>query len=335
MELAPLLRAAELREPLLDARHAGAVRLFNGFTEGLPVLVVDLYARTLVVHDHAGAPDGDEALARAAAGALRERFPFVRAALWKARKAASVEARHGRLLFGGEADLDRRVEEDGVRYALALAAGRDASFYLDTRGLRAWARRELAGRKVLNTFAHTGSLGVAARAAPAAAVVHTDLARPALDVAKESYALNGFPVRRADFVTGDFFEVTSRLRRANRLFDCVFLDPPFFSATEQGRVDLLAEGRRLLDKCRPLVAHEGRLAVVNNALYLPGAEWLRTLEEAGAGGYAEVERLVPVPDDVTGLAREGAPAWPADPAPFNHPTKIAILRLRRKDGRRA
>jgi 23S rRNA (cytosine1962-C5)-methyltransferase len=51
----------------------------------------------------------------------------------------------------------------------------DASFYLDTRNLRGWALEHLAGKSVLNTFAYTGSLGVAAKAAGASRVVHLDL----------------------------------------------------------------------------------------------------------------------------------------------------------------
>ena len=55
------------------------------------------------------------------------------------------------------------------------------------------AQGHLAGKTVLNTFAYTGSLGVAARAGGAARVVHLDLSRAFLNVAKDSYARNGFP----------------------------------------------------------------------------------------------------------------------------------------------
>jgi 23S rRNA (cytosine1962-C5)-methyltransferase len=57
------------------------------------------------------------------------------------------------------------------------------------------------------------------------------------------------------------------------------------------------------------------------------------LTELGRDGYVELERTVPVPKDVIGMG--GSPSWPADPAPFDYPTKIAILRVRRKDGKTA
>ncbi|HEU4410937.1 MAG TPA: class I SAM-dependent methyltransferase [Polyangiaceae bacterium] len=331
--LARVGAAVDARVAWLAPPHDRAFRLFSGFSEGYPPLGLDVYGRTLVAHDHA--EGGDEPLVRAAVELARRRLPFLRAALWKARKAAAPEDRRGRFLVGSPAEADRRVREGGVRYALALDAFRDASLYLDTRNLRAWARQTLAGASVLNAFAHTGSLGVAARAAPAARVVHLDKSRPALNLAKDSYALNGFAVRRADFRAADFFVETARLRRESALFDCVLLDPPFFSTTASGRVDLERDFAALVDKVRPLVGDGGRLVAVNNALYVSGADYDRTLEALAADGYLELEARLPAPDDVVGLARPGPAHLPADPGPYNHPTKIAILRVKRRDGRKA
>ena len=54
------------------------------------------------------------------------------------------------------------------------------------------------------------------------------------------------------------------------------------------------------------------------------------LEELCADGYLRVESLVPVPDDFTGYPETRVGKFVSDPAPFNHPTKIAILKVRRK-----
>lgn len=333
-ELAALLEPAlRARRPLLDAPGLTALRLFNGFVEGLPSLVVELYGRTLVLHDYADASAGDEPRIRAALAIVQRHVPEIAAAVWKRRSSNDPARRNGTLLLGTEQELTRRIRENGVQYAVALTMHRDTSFYVDTRGLRAWAQAELGGRRVLNTFAYTGSLGVAARAA-GAMVVHTDLDRRYLTVAKDSYALNGWPVHRPDFRTGDFFEVVGQLKREDALFDCVFLDPPFFSVTDRGRVDLETSVARLVNKVRPLLADGGHLAVVNNALYLSGADYLATIRSLCADGYLTLVELLPVPDDTAGYpeTRRGAP--PADPAPFNHATKIVLLRAKRKDGRR-
>jgi 23S rRNA (cytosine1962-C5)-methyltransferase len=44
----------------------------------------------------------------------------------------------------------------------------------------------------------------------------------------------------------------------------------------------------------------------------------------------EIEELIPVPADFTGFAETRVTGPPADPAPFNHPTKIVVMRVRRK-----
>lgn len=320
-----LERALDARAVLPDPDRHAALRLFNGFSEGCPGLVVELYGRTLVLFNHAAPPGALEDSVQAALAFYRARLPWLDCAVLKTRAAADPVERCGRLLFGLRPA--RRLHEDGVRYALDLTLNQDASIYLDTRALRAWLRANSAGGRVLNTFAYTGSLGAAARAGGAAQVVQVDLNRRFLNLAKETWALNGWPVRRADFLAEDFFRAAARLRRARETFDLVLLDPPFFSTTPAGRVDLVGEAARLVNKTRPLVRPGGRLVVVNNALYLPGAAWMRSLEQLCAGGLLQVESLIPVPQDVTGpLAAPGA-GLPADPTPWNHATKITVLRV--------
>ncbi|MCI0519538.1 MAG: class I SAM-dependent methyltransferase [Chloroflexi bacterium] len=311
---------------MLDEARRGALRLFNGFLEGLPGLAVDLYARTLLIFNHFDPPEAGGEAVQAALDFYREALPWLQAAVLKARRTADLTARRGALTWGIKPD--RRIREHGVWYALDLTAQQDAGFYLDTRALRLWAIQNLAGKSALNAFAYTGSLGVAARAGGATRVLHLDLKREYLNQAKASYALNGFPVQRGDFLSGDFWTQVNRLKRAGARFDCAFLDPPFFSQTAGGVVDWAAQAERVINKVRPLIAGGGWLAVVNNALYLPGAQFLSSLEALCADGYLSIETLLPVPQDCTGFPHTVRAAPPANPAPFNHSTKIALLRVR-------
>lgn len=333
-ELLPRLEAAlRARAALFDAGHETACRLFSGFLEGAPDLAVDLYARTIVLHDYAEPPADRRAAMLAVAGFLRERLPWLGAILWKRRRAPEAAARAGLLLHGTAPD--REVREHGVRYALDLTMHGDASLYLDTRGLRDWLRARLGGKAVLNTFAYTGSLGVAARAGGARRVVQLDRNAGYLAVARASYALNGFPIRREEFRVDDFFAGVGRLKRAGDLFDCAIVDPPFFATARGGTVDLVAASHRPLNRVRPLIADGGVLIAINNALFVSGAAWLQALEALCADGYLAVEELIPIPPDFTGYPETRVGSPPADPAPFNHATKIAVLRVRRKDGRTA
>lgn len=315
--------AARAASPATDP---APLRLFNGFTEGFPPLSVERYADTLVLLNNAEPPQALAPHLPAIVDFYRTALPDLKCILLKDRRARDPQRRRGRILFGGPPAS--QINENGVAYALDLTLNQDTSFYLDTRNLRAWAKSMLAGKRVLNTFAYTGSLGVAALAGGAARVTQTDLNARFLGLARQSAQQNGLPAERHVTLPGDFFSVMASLRNQGALFDCVILDPPYFSATPKGRVDLQSAYHRLVNKVRPLVAHEGWLVCVNNALFLSGADFMNTLANLCADGYLRLETTIPIPSDCTGYTPA---AYPTDPAPFNHPTKIAILHVKRKD----
>ena len=206
----PLLeRALQARASLFDARHETAFRLFNGFTEGEPNLVVDLYASTLLLHNYADDPTDGRLIAEGAAHFLQGQLPWLHAGIIKIRSSKSQAERNGYLLFGEKPDT--KVREHDVWYSIDLTMNRDASFYLDTRDLRQWLIENSRDKTALNMFAYTGSLGVASLAGGAKRVIQHDLNRQFLNVAKTSYSLNGFPIRKEDFVAADFFTLAAKL----------------------------------------------------------------------------------------------------------------------------
>ena len=205
---------------------------------------------------------------------------------------------------------------------------RDTSFYLDTRNLRKWLIDNMHGKSVLNTFAYTGSLGAAAIAGGAANVIQTDLNRQFLNLGKETFTLNGYSIQNQNFIAQDFFSVVARFKAGKQTFDCIIIDPPFFSTTSRGKVDMEHESERLINKVRPLINNNGTLIAINNAVFLSGKEYMQSLENICKDGYLNIRELIPVPEDFIGSNRVGKPI--TDPAPFNHSTKIAILDVKRK-----
>jgi len=328
-----LSSALNRRDGFFEPRHDTAFRLFSGFYEGYPDLVIDLYGRTLVIYDNSENPSSYNPHIQNVYKFYFEQLSWLRAVILKAHKSANPDSRRGIFLYGDS--FDRHITENHVRYSIDLLLNQDASFYLDTRNLRIWAKNNLRGMSVLNTFSYTGSLGVAARAGNSRKVVHLDRYRKFLDIARTSYVLNGFPVKKSDFITGDFWRVTSQLRHSRELFDCVIVDPPVYAQSNTGIVDLVSESSRVINKVRPIVGHDGYLVVVNNALFLSGADFMQALTDLCASGYMQFETAIPVPEDIAVTAQGRTQAAPVDPAPFNHSTKIAILRVQRKDGHRA
>jgi 23S rRNA (cytosine1962-C5)-methyltransferase len=321
-----LEQAIQQRAELIDASHESAFRLFNGFTEGYPNITLDVYGRTLVVHNYDDDPAQSQIVIQDLVRYLAITLSWLRAGVLKNRNGKSLEDKKGILILGEKPDT--KIKEHGVWHAIDLIMNRDASFYLDTRNLRKWLIRNMQGKSVLNTFAYTGSLGVAALAGGATHVLQHDLSRKFLNLAKESYTLNGFSIHKRDFIAADFFPTIAKLKSMKQTFDCVILDPPFFSTTSKGRVDQENNSERLINKVRPLINDSGYLVAINNALYVSGAEHMQTIENLCQDGYLKMEELIPVPEDCTGYNILKQPI--TDPTPFNHSTKIAILKVRRK-----
>lgn len=316
------------RMPILEESHQSALRLHSGFYEGASGITVDLYGKTLVLFSHLPDPQASYEIIQEARDFYLQALPWVECAISKHHASDDPELRKGEITFGSRPD--QRVVEEGIQYAVDLRLNQDAGFYLDTRFLRDWLIRHSKDLDVLNTFAYTGSLGIAALAGGARQVVQLDRSAKFLEFARRSAMANRLDLGKMKLIAVDFFVGMGQLKRSNRLFDTVILDPPFFSVSEKGKVDQTEESYRLINKVRPLVKDGGRIIAINNALYLSGGDFMAMLNELGRDGFLHVEETIAVPPDITGFPDTQHAKPPVDPSPFNHPTKIVVLRVKRK-----
>ena len=319
--LAPLL-------PHLQSGHKGAVRLFNGFFNNWPGLAVDLYGQTLLIHDLNREPNF--ALVQAVGEWYSHQLPWLQYGVAKTRHAKDRSQKLGITLFGN-IQPDQSITENGVTYCIDLLMNQDAGFYLDTAGLRQWLVANSHKKRVLNTFAYTGSLGVAALAGGAEQVTQLDLNMQFLKFAHQACAANILPAEKMKLMAMDFFQGISHLKKNGEGYDVVILDPPFFSVTQAGRVDLNHNIDRLINKVRPLVRDGGKLIVINNALFVSGADFLNSLQSLTADGYLRIGDRIDVPQTFLGVGAGQVSNLPTDPSPFNHSTKIIILEITKKE----
>lgn len=301
----------KLHELCIKAAMQGEKNGMCRLQHDLPKLVIERFGSTVVLADHT--PDGKY---RKPAESAAKAVPSV---LYKYRSSRNFRERNGIMLSGTP---DTEIVEHGVKYAVNLTLNQDNSFYGDTRNLREYLLQNTAGETVLNTFAYTGSLGIAALAGGAEKVVQTDLSGKFLQLAEKSLKLNDLNQNKMEIVTGNFFPVMSDFKKNGRSFDTVILDPPFFSRTPKGTVDLLNHPAALVNKVRPLVRHDGKIIMVNNALYLSGKDFISAADALCDGKYLIRTGKIDIPEEFCNPAVQIA-----DPAPFNHPTKIIIFQV--------
>lgn len=283
------LCALEARAPLVDPAETDAYLWIDRHHDGFPDLRVERLGPVALVLRY---DDDPGPLPRATLDALEE--VAAPAALWEQRRPRGGGGGPAALVRGrGEARFT--VRELGLTYQLDLQASPTSTgLFLDQRETR---RRllglDLRGKTVLNAFAHTGALSVAAARA-GAVTTSLDLSRRYLDWARENLALNALDAAGHDFIYGDALDWMRRLEKKGRRFDLVLVDPPSFS-TSTKRV---AKGRRswsverdlpaLVALGARLVSPGGRLFVSTNLRRLPASAFLARVEaglkEAGRTG---------------------------------------------------
>ena len=199
----------------------------------------------------------------------------------------------------GSAPARFDVVELGVRYRIDLEASATSSgLFLDQRETRReLLRADLAGRTVLNTFAHTGSLSVAAALAGAETLT-LDLSKRYLDWARENLRLNGIDPGDHDFLYGDALEWMERLARKGRRFDLVLVDPPSTSTSRKKgskRWSVDRDLHALVHRAAELCAPAGTVYVSTNHRRMPWARFLdhveRGLAAAGRTGTVDTRTL--------------------------------------------
>lgn len=223
-------RAVALRKALPATQHTDALRLVHGESDGLPGLVVDLYADVLVVQFlSAGAERWREPLLDALTNATGCETIYE-------RSDAEVRTLEGLAPRTGFARGDRSaarcaIVEHGIQFLVDVEQGQKTGFFLDQRDNRQRVRALAGGRDVLDCFCYTGGFTIAALAGGAKRVIAVDSSAAALAVARENLAANPFAAERVEFCRADVFEHLRALRDQAARFDLLVLDPPKFAPT--------------------------------------------------------------------------------------------------------
>ena len=222
--------ALAMRDRLFQSAddRTNAWRLVFSESDGLSGLIVDRYADVLSVQVGASAlvphlgPILDHLVARTGC-ALHVRVEpdaASREDLDLAGLVAPRPAAEGRVV----------IRENGLSFAVDVAAGQKTGFFLDQRENRARVAAYARGRRVLSAYCYTGAFEVYAAAAGASAITGLDRSSSALELAREHHRMNG-TAAPTDYREADVPEALRRYRDAGAGFDLIILDPPRFVAS--------------------------------------------------------------------------------------------------------
>jgi 23S rRNA (cytosine1962-C5)-methyltransferase len=300
------LRAALLnRQTLLSELHGQGTdcyRLFHGSQEGAGGLTIDRYGPQLLVQSFHQSLSSEElqALYEIVCSSLNQPLLLV----YNDRSQGNSRIERSDPIYSAEpaALADFVGHEWGLNYRVrGRHVGQDPLLFLDLRNARGWVKQHSAGKSVLNLFAYTCGVGLAAAAGDASAVCNLDFAESNLAVGQENAQLNP-QLPAMEFLQADYFAAIRQLaglpivarkrqslpnypRLPARQFDLVFLDPPAWAKSAFGTVDLLRDYQSLLKPALLTTAENGVLVCCNNLAKVAISDWreqvLRCAEKLG------------------------------------------------------
>lgn len=244
----------------LVADHA-AYRLIHGAGDGLPGFACDVFGRVAVVYAYGEAlrPLAHQ-LAETIAGFGRLSGVVIKSRLRGA--ASDVE----QTTIGTVSERSDAVEA-GVSYQIHPLGGLNAGLFTDMREHRARITQLASGRRTLNLFSYTGSLGLAAARGGAASVVNVDTSAGVHQWAKVNFAAAGFVASdpRWRFEVAEASRFLVRAARDRERYDLIIIDPP--GASSAGGVGW-ALGRdypQLIAKAAAVLERDGLMWLASNA----------------------------------------------------------------------
>lgn len=148
--------------------------------------------------------------------------------------------------------------EEWAKYYVDIQDGHKTGFYLDQRTNRHiiadivnnYATDNNSHVDLLNLFSYTGGFAISALRFGGVHAVNVDASYEALELAEESFKLNGFDQNTngttAEFIQADVFDYLHDCVEEKREFDIVVLDPPKFAHNKQ-QIDRAARGYKDLN----------------------------------------------------------------------------------------
>jgi len=214
-------------------------------------------------------------------------------------------------LDGKNFDTKITIVENEVRLSVDIEGGQKTGYFLDQKFNREQIKRFCHGKKVLDTFTHTGAFGLNAFKAGAREVTSVDISEEAIAMVNNNIKLNkAEKVMKA--VCADVFDLLKKYEAEGEKFDVIILDPPAFTKSAKniqkaygGYKEINLRAMRLLNEGGILVTCSCSHFFDSNTFYdmivhasMDSHKKVQILEKRGAGpdhpllaGYPKSEYL--------------------------------------------
>ncbi|MEX0964896.1 MAG: class I SAM-dependent methyltransferase [Pseudohongiellaceae bacterium] len=178
-------------------------------------------------------------------------------------------------------ELEQLVVTEGrLRFEVHPGAQQNCGLFLDMRCLRGWLLENSRGANVLNLFAYTCSLSVAALAGGARSVTNVDMSKPSIKWGEHNHVLNEQDLGNVKSIPHNLFKSWGRIKQFGR-YDLVIIDPP---TRQRGSFDAAKNYGAVMKKLRSICAANAKVVATINSPFLSTGFLVELFEKHNPNG---------------------------------------------------
>lgn len=166
------------------------------------------------------------------------------------------------------------VTEDKLRFEVHPGQQQNVGLFMDTRLLRDWLLANSEHKNVLNLFAYTCSLSVAALAGGAESVTNVDMSKTSIKWGEKNHEINMQDLRRVKSIPHNLFKSWGKIKQFGR-YDIVIIDPPM---RQRGSFDASKNYGAVVKKMKSLCNPGAQIIATINSPFL-STDYLQELFE--------------------------------------------------------
>ena len=252
---------------LKNWRESEGIRCFRVYDSDLPeyAVAIDVYHDKVHVQEYQAPATVDPEKARSRLNDILSSLPDLlnvsdEDIFLKVRQQQKGKSQYQRLK---SEQIFHEVLEGKCRFLVNFDDYLDTGLFLDHRSIRQLIGRLVKGKRFLNLFAYTGTATVHAAMGGAISTTSVDSSQTYLDWARRNMDLNQIKPDQHHYERSDCM---TWLKRTNRRYDLILLDPPTFSNSRNSRsvFDVQRDHLHLIQLAFSRLTEAGTLIFSNN-----------------------------------------------------------------------
>lgn len=200
--------------------------------------------------------------------------------------------------IGPEFNPEIIIRENSILLKVNLLEGQKTGYFLDQKFNRRLLSPIVSGKRVLDTFTHTGAFGLNASLFGAAEVISADISPEAVALTKENIILN-HSEKTNTVLEADVFELLKSYCDSGETFDVIILDPPAFTKNAKTSSKAYGGYKEINLRAMKILKTGGYLLTCSCSHFFTDEMFMNMLLNAGRDAHKKLQiisRTGPGPD---------------------------------------